>query len=112
MRSSQVACFGKTPSLWPALLREVSPTFCPARDSIDLVAGFPQTRPQEHHFLVAVIEPKGSRLRLSGLLLHHPEETMRILAGTAFALCLADRAIGINFAFADELAGRGFALVV
>ena len=37
---------------------------------------------------------------------------MRILAGTVFVLCLADRAIGINFAFADELAGRGFALVV
>src|SRR5262249_57795094 len=35
------------------------------------------------------IEPKGGRLLLSGPSIHDPEETMRILAGTVFALFLA-----------------------
>src|SRR6516225_4863708 len=40
-------------------------------------------------FLVTAIEPKGSRLLLSGPPIRDPEETMRILAGTVLALFLA-----------------------
>ena len=81
--------FGKTPSFWPALVRDVSHHLRLARDSIDLRRLLPEYGRKNTHFLVTVVEPEGSRLLLSGLLLHDPEETMRILAGTVFALCLA-----------------------